>query len=207
MLSATAAPWYPALCHSTTALLSTRLSAEAPEFLPSRTQEYTNVRTKALEAERAAGVIDAHEATSWAPGPGILHTQSCADDLCDGEGEGPPPPPILDEPPHSPIVPVLAQSHGKSTAGFAGSEPRVPFRGRPPEFSTRSSEDMKLTTTTTTTRSATAAPTTAPTASTTTTTAAPTVAPSFPSRSSADSNTTIATLAGEVAPRTEMHTL
>ena len=83
MLSATAAPWFPAPRYSTTALLSTRLSAEAPEFLPSRPHDYTNVRTKALEAECAAGVIDAHEATSWAPGPGVLHTQFCADDLCE----------------------------------------------------------------------------------------------------------------------------
>jgi hypothetical protein len=36
-----------------------------------------------------------------------------------------------------PPVPALQHTHGKSTSGFAGSEPPVPFRGRPPECNTR----------------------------------------------------------------------
>ena len=36
-----------------------------------------------------------------------------------------------------PPVPALQHTHGKSTSGFAGSEPPVPFRGRPPECNAR----------------------------------------------------------------------
>jgi hypothetical protein len=36
-----------------------------------------------------------------------------------------------------PPVPALQHTHGKTTSGFAGSEPPVPFRGRPPERNAR----------------------------------------------------------------------
>jgi hypothetical protein len=70
----------------------------------------------------------------------VLSSRPCADDLCEGEYEEPAPLLRDDEPPCTFIVPALAPSHDKSTAGFAGiSEPRVPFRGRPPELLARAS--------------------------------------------------------------------
>jgi hypothetical protein len=69
----------------------------------------------------------------------MLHFRPCADDMCEDKYEEPEPLLRDDEPPSTFIVPALAPSHGKSTAGFAGSKPRVPFRGRPPELSARAS--------------------------------------------------------------------
>ena len=139
LLSATAAPWYPAPSAAAEAYPRTQLSAAAQAYCPNRPTTNTLARTVASEAVCAAGVIRTPEAECWVPGPGILFSNPCADDTREEEYEGPEPLPRDDEPPRTFIVPALAPSQGKSTAGFAGSEPRVPFRGRPPELTARAS--------------------------------------------------------------------
>ena len=127
LLSATAVPWYPAPSAAAEAYPRTQLSAAAQAYCPNRPTKKTLARTAAPEAVCAAGVIRTPEAECWVPGPGILHSKPCADDMCEDKYEEPEPLLRDDEPPCTFIVPALAPSYGKSTAGFAGSEPRVPF--------------------------------------------------------------------------------
>ena len=127
MLSATAVPWYPAPRSTVEVFTHSRLSAAAPVYQPYPPPNYAIVRTKALRAESAAGVNDSIGSTCWAPGPGMLHARIGTDCILEEEKAATELLPPRDEPTCTATVPALVPSYGKSTAGFAGSEPRVPF--------------------------------------------------------------------------------
>ena len=109
---------------------------------------YLHRSEKQLYALRASSAVPAPSGTvedetktsyllSWAPAPTdtlVIPLRPIIDPDLFGAGheELEALPEVNDTAPVPP-VPVLQQTLGKSTAGFAGSEPSVPFKGRPPE--------------------------------------------------------------------------
>ena len=149
-MSAQASPWFPRRLH--TALLISfwrfTLCCHAAIQACLIAWTYLHRSEKRLYALRASSAVPAPSGTvedetktsyllSWAPAPTdtlVIPLRPIIDPDLFGAGheELEALPEVNDTAPVPP-VPVLQQTLGKSTAGFAGSEPSVPFKGRPPE--------------------------------------------------------------------------